>query len=71
MVIWVTLNNPMAGRHKSPFTSNLLNMWNTKLKNMKRKQKEYAIHICKSFYSVTDHHHQQHQWYRLGAILAF
>jgi esterase/lipase superfamily enzyme len=39
MVIWVTLNNPMAGRHKSPFTSNLLNMWNTKLKNINENKR--------------------------------
>lgn len=39
MVNWVTHNNPMAGRHKSPFASNLLNMWNTRLKNINENKR--------------------------------
>ena len=30
---WFTYNNAVVGHHKNPFTSKLLNLWSSKLKN--------------------------------------
>ena len=54
MVIWVTHNTPWQRHHKSPFTSNLLSMWNAKLKNIhENKRSRRSIYKNPSIATTT------------------
>jgi esterase/lipase superfamily enzyme len=54
MVNWYTYNNPVVEYRKIPFTSNLLSMWNAKLKNIhENKRSRQSIYKNPSIATTT------------------